>query len=115
MVPRSELAEAVDKARVTADRLRARARRAEGLLADAAEQAAETADVARAGVRALLVRVDSLARAITDSEAGAEEEAEALAEAARRAAQTAQEDAHWRAMSLQQGGCHCVRRVSTVC
>ncbi len=115
MVPRSELAEAVDKARATADRLRARARRAEGLLADAAEQAAETADAARAGVRALLVRADSLARAIAYRDAAAEEVDDSRAAEAARAAQTAQEEARWRAMSLQSVGCRFVKRISTVC
>ncbi len=112
MVPRSELAEAADKARATADRLRARARKAEGLLADAAEQAAETADAARAGVRALLVRADSLARAIADATA---EEAKARAAEAARTAQIAQKEEQMRAMSLQAGGFRFVKRVSAVC
>jgi hypothetical protein len=111
MVPRAELVEAAGKARTTADRLRARVRKAERLLADAAEQASETADAARAGMRALLERTDSLARAITDCDSAAEA-------AETRAAGAAQEGALLSAANLQlaqTGGRRFVKRVSAVC
>ena len=112
MVPRSELDAAEASARANADRLRARARRAEVLLSSAAEFASETADVARTGVRALLTRADALGRALAERDAA---EAEARAAAARAA-----EEARYSNLSLQPArpggaGTRFVKRVSAVC
>ena len=113
MVPRAELVEATGKARATADRLRARVRKAEGLLANAVEQANETADAARTGVRTLLARVDNLARVIADCEAAAEavETRACVAEAAQEASQSSA----WSRQLMRPAGRRFVKRVSTVC